>query len=393
MRALTPVALLVALGVALALVHDAEAQGPPRARGLGRRALLCYAAAWHAKFKPRDLDPGLCSMVMVAFGRLVVSQTGALEEAYPMSDEDNKVSVGGVVKELRKHNSSVAVGMTIGGWAEGSERFSVVSADARKREVFVNSVLKAVKRWNLKGVELAWVAPTTRGGQKEDGANYVQLVADVSRALTPLGVYVGVALPVINGYDFFEAFRIAALSEHVDWFLVQGYDLHGHWDPFSDVNSPLFSAVPNDNQTISWRLGQFLNLAPRPELFVLSMPAFGRTWTLADSPVPGALGARSELGVMFGDGMMAYNEICTYLIADEDDERKLITSRDPVSKTPYAVSNRPSRRGFVSYDDPQSIREKTHFALDSGLAGVALFTIDNDDYTCKTGPGTEIGES
>ncbi|XP_026293426.2 chitotriosidase-1-like [Frankliniella occidentalis] len=145
MRALTPVALLVALGVALALVHDAEAQGPPRARGLGRRALLCYAAAWHAKFKPRDLDPGLCSMVMVAFGRLVVSQTGALEEAYPMSDEDNKVSVGGVVKELRKHNSSVAVGMTIGGWAEGSERFSVVSADARKREVFVNSVLKAVK--------------------------------------------------------------------------------------------------------------------------------------------------------------------------------------------------------------------------------------------------------
>ncbi|KAK3926916.1 Chitinase-3-like protein 1 [Frankliniella fusca] len=408
MRAFTLLALLAVLGTVV-LVDLAEAQ---RARGLDRRTLLCYAAAWHAKYKPRDVNSDLCSMIMVAFGRLVVSQTGALEEAYPMSDDDNKVSVGGVVHELQRRNSSTAVGLTIGGWAEGSERFSVVSADPQKRKVFVNSVVKAVKRWNLKGVELAWVAPGTRGGQKTDGANYVQLVAvskrrgglrpsrrvgrapitallhpvtqDVSRALVPLGVYVGVALPVTNGDDFFAAFHLADLAEHVDWFLLQGYDLHGHWDPFTDVNSPLYSAAPNDNQTLSWRLGEFLRRAPRPELFVLSMPAFGRTWTLADSPVPGALGARSELGVMFGDGMLAYNEICTYLNADEDDERKLITSRDPVSKTPYAVSNRPTRRGFVSYDDPQSIREKVDFALASGLPGVALFTIDNDDYlgTC-----------
>lgn len=56
-------------------------------------------------------------------------------------------------------------------------------------------------------------------------------------------------------------------------------------------------------------LQAFLSVAPSNRLF-LGMPAFGRTWVLADSPVPGGLGARTELGALFSDaGMLSYQEV------------------------------------------------------------------------------------
>lgn len=69
----------------------------------------------------------------------------------------------------------------------------------------------------------------------------------------------GVALPVINENlvnKVLEAFDVTALAPHADWMLVQGYDLHGHWDFFTDVNAPLYSVRPNDNITVVSTLGR-----------------------------------------------------------------------------------------------------------------------------------------
>ena len=40
---------------------------------------------------------------------------------------------------------------------------------------------------------------------------------------------------------------------------------------------------------------------------------------------------------------------------------------------------------WVSYDDQQSIRIKSHFAYQQGLAGVMTWSIDTDDFRGKCG--------
>lgn len=361
----------------------APAAGPvPAPNGIGPRALLCYIANWLPKFKPKSIEPDLCDILLVAFGRL--APDGTLTGP-AISNDTGIISLGAVAAIKSSKKSSAALGLSIGGWGEGSERFSSMSADPKKRRAFVESVVTTVKRFDLKAVELAWISPTNRGGKQADFYNYNLLVEDMARALRPLGVAVGVALPVINDADVLKSIDVATISKLADWMLVQGYDLHGHWDPYTDVNAPINSPRPGDTRTVGGLLKMFLDLSPASRL-VLGMPAFGRTWVLSDSPVPGGVGAKAEQGSMFSDsGMLAYNEICPDLHADEEDERKLVQARDPISKTPFAVTNRFTRRGFVSFEDAPSIRAKVNLALDYGLEGVGLFTIDNDDYAGECG--------
>ncbi|XP_034252989.1 endochitinase-like [Thrips palmi] len=374
-----------AVALVLACVTDvtegAEVGLGSPAPGLAPRSLLCYIASWNGKFRAQDLNPDLCTMTVACYGRL--EENGSLREG--SGQEEIRLLEG--LKAL-KTTKRFDLALSIGGWAEGSERFSAMAADPAMRRTFIESVIKFVDRYDLKGVEVSWIAPTRRGGKPTDRANFVTLVTELSRALRalPTPVRMGVALPVINENlenKVLEAFDVTALAPHADWMLVQGYDLHGHWDFFTDVNAPLYSVRPNDNVTVSHLLKAFLSVAPSQRLF-LGMPAFGRTWVLADSPVPGGLGARTELGALFSDaGMLSYQQICQDFKKDEDDEdeRQWSKSWDPVSKTPYAVTNTRERRGFVSYDDPQSIRIKVKFAQDFGMGGAALFTVDNDDYS------------
>ncbi len=43
---------------------------------------------------------------------------------------------------------------------------------------------------------------------------------------------------------------------------------------------------------------------------------------------------------------------------------------------------------WVSYDNPESIRIKSEFAYDQGLAGVMTWSIDTDDFSGKCGGPT-----
>ena len=50
--------------------------------------------------------------------------------------------------------------------------------------------------------------------------------------------------------------------------------------------------------------------------------------------------------------------------------------RDPKAITPYASKG----RYWLSYDDMNSIEIKTRYAIDMGIAGVGLTSVDQDDF-------------
>lgn len=72
--------------------------------------------------------------------------------------------------------------LAIGGWNEGSSRFSPMVADSARRREFVKNTVKFLRQNHFDGLDLDWEYPAFRdGGKPRDKDNYANLVqVDVS---------------------------------------------------------------------------------------------------------------------------------------------------------------------------------------------------------------------
>jgi chitinase len=84
---------------------------------------------------------------------------------------------------------------------------------------------------------------------------------------------------------------------------------------------------------------------------------------------------------------LGYNEICEELMesdeSDDDSESWTVEWEDN-HKAPYMFKG----LKWVAYDNQESIRIKTNFAYQQGLAGVMTWSIDTDDFAGKCGGPT-----
>ena len=74
------------------------------------------------------------------------------------------------------------------------------------------------------------------------------------------------------------------------------------------------------------------------------------------------------------DGFLGFNEICEYL---KDPNHRWTIIFGKYLQAPYMFRE----KEWVGYDDERSIRKKSEFAFDQGLAGVMIWSIDTDDFT------------
>ena len=63
------------------------------------------------------------------------------------------------VTDLKYVNPKLKVTLAIGGWNEGSTKYSEMARDPIKRKTFVASVIKFLKRYNFDGLDLDWEYP------------------------------------------------------------------------------------------------------------------------------------------------------------------------------------------------------------------------------------------
>lgn len=76
--------------------------------------------------------------------------------------------------------------LAIGGWNEGSSRFSPMVADPARRREFVKNAVKFLRQNHFDGLDLDWEYPAFRdGGKPRDKDNYANLV-QVSAPTTAL---------------------------------------------------------------------------------------------------------------------------------------------------------------------------------------------------------------
>lgn len=77
---------------------------------------------------------------------------------------------------LTRRNPNFVPMIAVGGWNQGSAKFSTMASTSASRKIFVDSALDFMKKYGFKGLDLYWEYPTQRDGKPEDKQNYVQLL-------------------------------------------------------------------------------------------------------------------------------------------------------------------------------------------------------------------------
>ncbi|TMW43339.1 hypothetical protein DOY81_011583, partial [Sarcophaga bullata] len=316
------------------------------------KIINCYYGTWanyrpgDGKFDPSNINPHLCTHISYSF--FGITREGKFNVLDSWLDLDS--GLGNIKKtiDLKRINPKLKVLAVVGGWNEGSIKYSNMAADASKRQVFIQSSLEFILKHGFDGLDLDWEYPAQR----------------------ELGVAVGASAETARiSYD------IPNIAKQVDFINVMTYDFAGTWDGKVGFNAPLEG---QGNNNVKSAIEYWLRAGAPFEKLLLGLAFYGRSFTLAnpqqnsvDSPIigPGIPGPYTREG-----GFMGYNEICSL-------ENSWNYQWSSPNQVPYIYNS----NQWIGYDNPKSIDLKVDFANAKNLGGVMLWSIETDDFRGKCG--------
>lgn len=174
--------------------------------------MVCYYGSWavyrpeKGKFPVENIDPFLCTHVIYTFAGL--GYDNKIRSLDPWNDLKDNYGKGAFERftRLKEVNPKLKTLIAIGGWNEGSIKYSAMAASPDARKGFIDSVMDFLPKYNFDGLDLDWEYPAARGGKPEDRENFASLVKELKTA-------------------FGSRFLLTAAVSAGKWFIDPGYDV------------------------------------------------------------------------------------------------------------------------------------------------------------------------
>ncbi|CAG2164989.1 unnamed protein product, partial [Oppiella nova] len=301
---------------------------------------------------------------------------------------------------LKKLNPNLKLMISLGGWYEGSEKYSDMVSKPDVRQKFVKSVLKFLSDYKFDGLDLDWEYPANRGGDsKTDPENFLTLLKELhdafngkyllTTALSPGKGTIDAALPGNN---------IEKLNDLIDWANIMTYDYHGGFDDYLGHNAPMYSRPEETEElekklnmnyrefNVNYTIHYYLEKGLHKDKMVMGMPLYGRAWSLMDGEHTHlhdlAKGMSPPGRVSNESGVLGFNEASICNLENEHKEDWKITF-DYYYKAPYGYT----KEIFVGYDNIDSLQCKAAFLKSMGLRGAMIWSLEFDDFRNECGFG------
>lgn len=249
------------------------------------------------------------------------------------------------ITALKKDYPHLKVLLSVGGW--GSGNFSEMASDSLDRLSFASECMKAVKEYDLDGIDIDWEYPTTDmadiSASPDDTRNYTKLMRDLRQAIGKDKLLTHATSATAKYIDF------KAIDQYIDFTNAMTYDLG--WVPYH--NSPLFTSEIRDPQSLSVAEGiqAHIDAGVPPEKLVIGMPFYGH----------GAEDFPRGVDVTKAHLLEGY----TY-------------HWDPVAMVPYLTDDKTGELAF-GYDNERSLYIKARFAVEKGLKGAMFWSYGGDN--------------
>jgi len=207
-------------------------------------------------------------------------------------------------------------------------------------------------------LQVDWEHPS----DSSQGADYVQMLATLRKELPSPQYLLTSALPA--GEWALKNINLRKASVNLDLINLMAYDFSGPWTDLSGHQSQLYSPSNphNDAARISCdsAVTYLLYQGVASEKIVLGIPAYGRSFLQATGP-----GARYS-GQGGEDGVFEYRDL---------PRPGAVVRYDNEATAVYCVGG---DGGFVTYDDPTTVRAKAEYAKQKGLGGLFYWTGTGD---------------
>ena len=256
---------------------------------------------------------------------------------------DKKITRLKKIVALKKENPSLKVLLSVGGW--GADNFSQMAADETHRKNFCQNCLKAVKEYNLDGIDLDWEYPTSSSAgissSPSDTNNFTLLLKDLRETL---------------GNDLLITMASEASAHYISWgSAIQYLD-------FVNIMSYDMGKPPYHNAA----------------LYPSSKTKMSCEEAVAKHYAAGVPYEKMNLGLAF------FGRVDRVILqGDELDYNEIVELTgytkcwDDVAKVPYLTDY--SGTMVLSYDDEISISLKADFVKEKGLLGAMYWDIEADD--------------
>lgn len=214
-------------------------------------------------------------------------------------------------------------------------------------------------------------------GTAADKENYTKLlekfraVLNAEEAKDAKEYFLSIAAPA--GPTIIPNLEVGKLGGVLDWMNLMSYDFHGSWDPITGHNAPM-SVGPKDAASafsITDAVNTYLDGGFPASKLVLGVAFYGRGWDNVGPDSAGLYqsGAAASVGT-WEKGVFDYTDI---------KDNYLPTMQrywDADAQVPYLYDA--TRKLWISYDDPQSMKVKSDFIKAKGLGGAMIWEITGD---------------
>jgi GH18 family chitinase/glycerophosphoryl diester phosphodiesterase len=311
------------------------------------------------------------------------------------------------LRELKAKYPNLKVLISLGGWTY-SKFFSEAAATEASRQKFVSSCINLYINGNLPvlstspaggngaaagifdGFDIDWEWPASPNGNvgniysPQDTANYTALLAEFRSELNALGgsnkhYILTAALPA--GPSDIANIQVSQIAQYLDFGDLEAYDFHGAFETNGPTNymAPLYDTPASpafgtgftaDTAVTNWLNGGF-----PPNQLVLGIPTYARGWTgvpigSTNGLYQSVTGATAPFQYSQEAGVADYKEL------EAAGELNSIYY-DPVTESTYAYDG----TNFYGTETPWSIGWKRYYAQQRGLAGIFLYSLEDDDST------------
>lgn len=349
----------------------AAARPSPQPCPQAGKYIVGYYADWASVsgYTPDKIDASKLTHLNYAFAKIDGNYKIALTE--PSADSANFEKF----RRLKARYPALKTLISVGGWAD-SALFSDAASTSANRAVFAQSCLDFILANGFDGVDIDWEYPVAGGmagnsNRPEDKQNFTFMLQAIRDKLNQQSgrdgktYYLTVAGGASSSYiNRIEVQKVAGL---VDYIFIMGYDMHGPWDKYADLNAPLY--VP-DESSPQYKIGDFdsvnayLQAGVSPSKLVLGMPFYGHRYTVTDAANNGLYGTFTSYSAI------SYDEIASGYLNNPLYQ----LFYHPSARVPYLFGN----NTFISFDNAQSIAEKAQFAKSRRLAGVGAWELSQD---------------
>lgn len=259
---------------------------------------------------------------------------------------------------LKKTYRILKVLLSIGGAGKGSEPFAAVACDPNARTRFAQSARDMCLEYGLDGIDIDWEHPS----DAQQGADYVQLLAKLRQFLPSPRFTLSTALPA--GEWALQHIPLAQAAQYLDLVNIMSYDFSGPWVQEVGHQAQLFThhTPHNHAATISCAscVRYFRSHGVPAKKILLGIPAYGRSFMNTRGVGHSFAGSGGE------DGVFEYRDL----------PRPGTTEKvDKDVGAAYCVGG---DGGFVSYDNPETVKMKATFARNHDLAGLFYWTGTGD---------------